>query len=154
MGWRFLMGEVPLNVGECGVSGDTTPCKVTPVILHGVASPVTAVILHRVESPKSGGRNLGARAGRKVVALRGALGLAEADAARHRALRHDALAVDRPRAHPERRPRPGHPVHLFGVEFQLSGFEFRVLGLGFRISYFVFGVRGWGLGFEGFGFRV
>ena len=38
-------------------SGDTTPCKVTPVILHGVVSPdilhevVSPDILHRVVSP-------------------------------------------------------------------------------------------------------
>ena len=31
------MREVPLHSND--VSGDTIPCKVTPVILHGVVSP-------------------------------------------------------------------------------------------------------------------
>jgi hypothetical protein len=32
-------------------SGDTTPCEVIPVILHGVVFRVTGVSLHRVVSP-------------------------------------------------------------------------------------------------------
>ena len=37
-----------------GTSGDTTPCEVAPVILHGLVYPckVTPVILHRVVSPE------------------------------------------------------------------------------------------------------
>ena len=34
------------------LSGNTTPCKVTPVILHGAVSPA---ILHGVASPKTRG---------------------------------------------------------------------------------------------------
>ena len=40
-------------------SGDTAPCKVTPVILHGVVTPeMTGVTLHGVVSPEGGARNL------------------------------------------------------------------------------------------------
>jgi len=40
----------PAGLRDSGDSGDTTPCKVTPVILHGVVSP--EVILYGVLSPK------------------------------------------------------------------------------------------------------
>ena len=57
--WPWLAGESPQTLSSCPLfvrkrvhaedawSGDTTPCKVTPVILHGVCK-VTPVILHGV----------------------------------------------------------------------------------------------------------
>jgi hypothetical protein len=50
-------------------SGETSPCKVTPVILHGVVFPeskVTPVILHGVVSPEK------CLVARRVVRWRGA----------------------------------------------------------------------------------
>ena len=141
------------------VAGDSTPCKVTPFILHGVVfqedttpSRMTGVTLHRAVSPEcSSSPTPPSR--KSPAAMRSALGWGQGVEGSMAKLSTPIKDLRfRVQDLGFRFQRPGFRVQSSGFGVQGSGF--RLSGLGFGGQCSVFSVQGSGFRDQDSGFRA